>query len=61
MAVAESLMDYKMIDSSKIESLEDSHATVRRKERSSRLKSNVSYVTVHIGHGIVQRGRRSVP
>ncbi|RVW79851.1 hypothetical protein CK203_041387 [Vitis vinifera] len=32
-----------------------------REGRSLRLKSNVSYVTVHIRHGIVQRGRRSMP
>ncbi|KAL6322991.1 hypothetical protein AAG906_023608 [Vitis piasezkii] len=44
MAVAESLTDYKRGDSSKVESLEDSHAMgVRRKGRSSRLKSNASY------------------
>ncbi|RVW27664.1 hypothetical protein CK203_104979 [Vitis vinifera] len=34
---------------------------IRRKGRSLRLKSNASCVTVHIGHMIVQRGRRSVP
>ncbi|RVW89090.1 hypothetical protein CK203_040289 [Vitis vinifera] len=34
---------------------------IRRKGRSLCLKSNASCVTVHIGHGIVQRGRRSVP
>ena len=34
---------------------------VRWKGRNLCLKSNASYVTVHIGHGIVQRGRRSVP
>ncbi|RVW17621.1 hypothetical protein CK203_096707 [Vitis vinifera] len=88
MAIAESLVDYKRGDSSKIESLEDSHAMggetrfqgttmllkrdqarrltskkegIRRKGKSLRLKSNASCVTVHIGHGIVQRGRRSVP
>ncbi|RVW27212.1 hypothetical protein CK203_092587 [Vitis vinifera] len=88
MAVAESLIDYKRGDSSKVESLEDSHAMgggdevprttmllkrdqtrcltsekegIRRKGKSLRLKSNASCVTVHIGHGIVQRGRRSVP
>ena len=88
MALAESLMDYKRGDSSKVESLENSHAMgggdkvqettmllewdqarrlmskkegVRRKGRSLRLKPNASYVMVHIGHRIVQRGRRSVP
>ncbi|RVW26539.1 hypothetical protein CK203_103814 [Vitis vinifera] len=83
MAIAESLADYKRGDSSKIESLEDSHAMgggdhnapkkgsgktsnvregrIRRKGKSLRLKSNASCVTVHIGHGIVQKGRRSVP
>ncbi|RVW97339.1 hypothetical protein CK203_025946 [Vitis vinifera] len=46
MAIAESLADYKRGDSSKIESLEDSHAMgVRRKGRSLRLKSNASCVT----------------
>ena len=34
---------------------------VKRKERILHLKSNTSYVMVHIGHGIVLRGRRSVP
>ena len=87
MVVAESLTDYKRGDSSKVEPLENSHATgggdevsrdhnaprmgsdktpniregVRRKGRSLHLKSNASYVTVHIGHGIVQRGRRLMP
>ena len=82
MAVAESLTDYKREDSSKVESLENSHATSGgdevsrdhnapkmgsgktpnvREGRSLRLKSNVSYATVHIGNGIVQRERRSVP
>ena len=88
MVVAESLTDYKRGDSSKVGSLEDSHATggrdevskdhnaprmgsgktpnvregrVRRKRRSLRLKSNASYVMVHIGHGIFQRERHSMP
>ena len=87
MALAESLTYYKMGNSSKVESLEDSHATgrgdevsrdhnaprmgsdktpniregVRRKGRSLHLKSNASYVTVHIGHEIIQRGRHLVP
>ena len=34
---------------------------VKRKERILHLKSNTSYVMVQIGHGIVLRGRRSVP
>ncbi|RVW24815.1 hypothetical protein CK203_080348 [Vitis vinifera] len=87
-AIAESLTDYKRGDSSKDESLEDSHAMggetrfqgttmllkrdqarrltsekegIRRKGGSLHLKSNASCVTVHIGHGIVQSGKRSVP
>ncbi|KAL6312042.1 hypothetical protein AAG906_027240 [Vitis piasezkii] len=66
MAVAESLTDYKRGDSSKVESLEDSHAMGGGDEvprdhnapkkgsskTSLRLKSNASCVTVHIGHGL---------
>ena len=75
--VVESLTDYKRGDSSKVESLKDSHAMllewdqtrcltyrkqgVRRKGKSLYLKSNASCVTVHIGNAIVQRGRRSMP
>ena len=82
MAVVESLTDYKKGDSSKVESLEDSHATGGgddvsrdhnaprmgsgkmpnlREGRSLRLKSNASYVTVHIGHGIVQKESAQCP
>ena len=34
---------------------------VRQKGRSLRLKSNASYVTVHIGHGIVQKESAQCP
>ena len=45
--------------SGKTPNVREGRGKVERKEL--RLKSNASYVMVHIGHGIVQRGRRLVP